>query len=135
MFFSNKHLDERLRRIHTGELRDMQQQPFRQFNKIVQNDCRMYMTRAAFRACVELPGESRRNAKVPANGRWGIVYLSFATEFQDRSDDPHEGTFDVNVLMPDGFHRPKTLKVMLDNDFQGEDAFVFLLPDEQWPPT
>ena len=91
------------------------------------------MTIAAYRACVELRGEPRGRAKVPANGRWGIVYLSFMQEFQNRADDPQEGTFDVNVLIPDGFNVPKTLKVVLDYGLDGHDAFVFMLPDEPWP--
>jgi hypothetical protein len=135
MIFKKNRPDEQSRMIDTGELFDMQQMPFRQFNDIVQNDCPMYMTRAAFRTCIELPGEKRRNALIPANGRWGIVYLSFATTFQNDPNDPHEGKFDVNVLMPPGFQVSKTLKVILDHEFHGEGAFVFMLPDEQWPPA
>lgn len=128
--FKQKQLTERSRKIKSGELVDMQVPPFVQFNRIVENDYPLYMTKAAFQACVELPGEKRGNAKIPANGRWGIVYLSFATEFQNRTDDPHEGMFDVNVLMPNGFQVPKTLKVVLDHDFDGREAFVFMLPEE-----
>jgi hypothetical protein len=108
----------------------MQLPPFRQFNEIVGNYEQIFMTRAAYRACVELPGEKRGRAKITANGRWGIVYLSFATEFQNRDDDAHEGIFFVNVLLPDRFQVPKTIKVILDHDFNGRDAFVFMLPDE-----
>jgi len=122
-----------MRAIKDGKLIDMQVPPFRQFNQIIQNDCRIVMTIAAYRACIELPCETRGKAKVPANGRWGIVYLSFMQEFQNRTDDPQEGTFDVNVLMPDGFNVPKTLKIVLEHDFDGDDAFVFMLPDESWP--
>ena len=53
---------------------------------------------------MELPGETRGKAEVPAVGRWGIVYLSFMEAFQHREDDPHEGEFDVNVLTADGFN-------------------------------
>jgi len=128
-----KHLSAQMRAIKDGRLIDMQVPPFQQFNQIMQNDCRIVMTMAAYRTCIELPGKTRGKDKVPANGRWGIVYLSFMQEFQHRADDPQEGTFDVSVLMPDGFNVPKTLKVVLDHDFDGEDAFVFMLPDEPWP--
>jgi hypothetical protein len=124
---------DRTRAIKSGRLIDMQQMPFRQFNRVVENDYPMYMTKAAFEACVELPGETRTKAKVPANGRWGIVYLSFAQSFQNDADDPEEGEFDVNVLLPTGFNVPRTLKVLLDREFDGEEAFVFLLPEESWP--
>lgn len=130
--FSKRNLSERATALKRGELVDMQQPPFRQFNQIFENDCRMVMTKSAFEACVELPGEVRGKADVPAIGRWGIVFLSFFTTFQDRDDDPHEGTFDVNVLMPSGFLVPKVLKVVLDHDLDGEDYFIFMLPDELW---
>ncbi len=133
--FLKKHLDERSRRIKRGELLDMQKLPFRQFNQIVGNDCPIYMTRAAYQACVELPGEKRGKSIIPANGRWEILYLSFATEFQSLSGDPHEGTFEMNVLMPDGFQVPRTVKVVLDHDFHRKDALVFMLPEEPWPPA
>jgi hypothetical protein len=135
VLFPKKHLDERSRRIKRGELIDMQKQPFRQFNQIVGNDCLIYISRAAYQECVELPGEKRGKSIIPANGRWGILYLSFATEFQNRSDDAHEGNFDMNVLMPNGFKVPRTVKVVLDHDFHGKNAFVFMLPEEQWPPA
>src|ERR1035437_4755248 len=111
----------------------MQLPPFRQFNQILGNDHTMVMTKAAYLACVQLPGEVIRKAEVPANARWGIVFLSFMEKFQNRNDDPHEGTFDVSVLIPGGFQVPKTVKVVVDNDFDGDNAFVFLMPDESWP--
>jgi hypothetical protein len=119
--------------IKAGKLIDMQLPPFRQFNQIVLNDCAMLMTKAAYEACVQLPGESLRNAKVPASFRWGVLYLGFAQAFQDREDDPQEGIFDVNVMMPDGFQIPKSVKVVAA-DLDGKEAFVFMLPDEVWPP-
>jgi hypothetical protein len=124
---------ERIRATRCGRLVDMQLPPFRQFNRIVENDSPIVMTRAAYDTCVELPGETRGKAEVPAVGRWGIVYLSFMEAFQHREDDPHEGEFDVKVLMADGFNIPKTLKVVLDNEFDGDDGFVFMLPHERWP--
>ena len=128
-----KHLSERMTAIKNGRLVNMQLPPFRQFNQIMQNDCPIVMTKAAYQACIELPGEVRGKAEVPANSRWGIAYLSFMEEFQNREDDPEEGTFDVNVLMAEGFNIPKTLKVVLDHEFDGEDGFVFMLPSEYWP--
>jgi hypothetical protein len=131
--FEKKHLSERLKAISNGRLVDMQLPPFRQFNQILNNDYPMVMTKAAYQACVQLSGEVMKKAEVPANARWGIVYFSFMEKFQHRDDDPHEGTFDVSVLMPDGFQVPKTVKVVVDGDFDGADAFVFMLPNESWP--
>ena len=131
--FKKKHLSERFKAIKNGRLVDMQLPPFRQFNQILGNDHTMVMTKAAYQACVQLPGEVIRKAEVPANARWGIVFLSFMEKFQNRNDDPHEGTFDVSVLIPGGFQVPKTVKVVVDNDFDGDNAFVFLMPDESWP--
>ena len=110
----------------------MQLPPFNQFNQLLGNDYTMLMTKAAYEQCVQLPGEPRHNAKVPANFRWGVLYVSFAEAFQDREDDPREGLFDVNVTTPDGFHISKSIKVVAD-DLEGKDAFVFMLPDEAWP--
>ena len=126
-------LSKRRRAIKNGRLIDMQLPPFRNFNQIVQNNCPIVMTRAAYKACVVLPGETRGKAAVPSTGRWGIVYLSFMEQFQNHTDDPQEGTFEVNVMTCGGFQVPKTIKVLLDNDFDGEDGFVFMLPDEAWP--
>ena len=131
--FKKKNLGERMRAIKNGRLIDMQIAPFRQFNVILNNDFPVVMTQAAYQACVQLPGEVKGKAEVPANARWGIVYLTFMEKFQHRDDDPHEGTFDVNVLMPGGFQIPKTLKVVVDHDFDGENAFIFMMPDESWP--
>ena len=131
--FKKKRLSERLKAIRNGRLVDMQLPPFRQFNQILNNDYPMVMTKAAYQACVQLPDEVKGKAEVPANARWGIVFLSFMDEFQHREDDAHEGTFDVNVLMPGGFQVPKTVKVVADNDFDGENAFVFMMPDQSWP--
>jgi hypothetical protein len=111
----------------------MQLPPFRQFNEIVNNNFRTVMSKAAYQACVQLPSEVKGKVDVPANARWGIVYLSFLDKFQHCEDDPHEGTFGVSVLLPSGFQIGKTLKVIVDNDFDGETAFVFLMPDESWP--
>lgn len=122
---------ERFKAIENGQLVDMQLPPFRQFDEIVNNNFRTVMSKAAYEACVQLPREVRGRAEVPANARWGIV--SFMWKFQHYEEDPHEGTFDVNVLLPSGFQVPKTLKVVVDNDFDGENAFVFLMPDEFWP--
>lgn len=130
---TGRELSERMRAVKCGRLVDMQLPPFRHFNQIVENDCPIVMTRAAYERCVELPGETRGKAEVPAVGRWGIVYLSFLQTFQNREDDPHEGQFEVNVLMPDGFNVPRTLKVVLDHEFDGDDGFVFMLPEESWP--
>jgi hypothetical protein len=88
--FKRRSTTERSRKFRSGDLIDMQLPPFRQFNRIVENDYPLYMTRAAFQACVELPGEKRGRAAIPAIGRWGIVYLSFATEFQGRSDERYQ---------------------------------------------
>lgn len=129
----SKRIGKRARAIRNGQLVDMQLPPFRQFNEIFQNDLTMVMTKAAYQACVELPGERRGKATVPANARWGIVFLSFMEQFQNRSDNPVEGVFDVNVLMPDGFQASKSLKVVADNDFDGKNAFVFMLLEELWP--
>jgi hypothetical protein len=131
--FRKKRLSERFKAIKNGLLVDMQFPPFRQFNQILSNDCPMVMTKAAYQACVQLPGEVMKKAEVPANARWGIVFLSFTEKFQHCDDDPHEGTFDVNILMPGGFQVPKTVKVVVDGDFDGENAFVFMLPNESWP--
>jgi cytochrome c1 len=131
--FKKKRLSERLKAIRNGRLVDMQLPPFRQFNQILNNDYPMVMTKAAYQACVQLPDEVKGKAEVPANARWGIVFLSFMERFQHREDDVHEGTFDVNVLMPGGFQVPKTVKVVVDNDFDGENAFVFMMPDQSWP--
>ena len=131
--FKKKHLSERSRAIKDGRLVDMQLPPFRQFNQISNNDFRVVMTKAAYRACVQLPDEVMGKAEVPANARWGMVFLSFMEEFQHRDDNPQEGTFDVNVLMPGGFQIPKALKIVADSNFDGEDAFVFMLPAESWP--
>lgn len=124
---------ERFIAIKNGQLIDMQLPPFRQFNEIVNNSFRTVMSKAAFEACVQLPGEVKGSAEVPASARWGIVYLSFMSKFQHCEEDPHEGTFDLNVLLPSGFQVTRTLKVVVDNDFDGENAFVFLMPDEFWP--
>jgi hypothetical protein len=121
--------------MKSGLLLDMQLPPFRQFNQIFQNDCQMVITKSAYQACVQLPGEARGRAEVPASYRWGILYLSFMEHFQDRADDQHEGSFDVSVMMPSGFQISKTLKVILDHDFDGKEAFVFMLPDELWPAS
>ena len=131
--FRKKRLSEKLNAISNGRLVDMQLPPFRQFNQILNNDYPMVMTKAAYQACVQLPGEATKKAEVPANARWGTVYLSFMEKFQHRDDDPHEGTFDVSVLMPGGFQVPKTVKIVVDGDFDGENAFVFMLPNESWP--
>jgi hypothetical protein len=128
-----KPLSERFRAKKDGRLVDMQLPPFRQFNQILGNDIPMVMTKAAYQACVQLKGEIMGKAEVPANPRWGIVFLSFMDKFQKRDDDAHEGTFDVNVLMPSGFQVSKTIKIFVDNDFDGKNAFVFMLPDESWP--
>jgi hypothetical protein len=131
--FRKKDIRKRKRAIKDGRLIDMQLAPFQQFNLIVNNNFPTVMSRAAYQACVKLPGEAEAKANVPANARWGIVYLTFMYKFQHWEDDPHEGTFDVNVLMPDGFQVSKTLKIVVDNDFDGENALVFLMPDESWP--
>jgi hypothetical protein len=130
--FRGKDLSERMRAIKKGRLIDMQLAPFRQFNVIVNNILPTVMTHAAYQACVQLPGEEWK-ADVPVNARWGIVYLTFLDKFQHWDEDLHEGTFDVSVLMPGGFQVSKTVKVIADNDFDGDNAFVFLLPDESWP--
>jgi hypothetical protein len=131
--FRKKNLSQRAMAIKTGRLVDMQLPPFRQFNQIFQNNCQIVMTKDAYQECVELPVEAKRKAEVPANYRWGILYLSFIEQFQDRADDPNDGTFDVSVIMPDGFQISKTVKVVLDHDFDGKDAFIFMLPQEAWP--
>jgi hypothetical protein len=128
--FKKRNRSERFKAIKNGQPVDMQLPPFRQFNEIVNNNFRTVMSKAAYQACVQLPGEAKGKADVPANARWGIVYLSFMDKFQHYEDDPHEGTFDVSVLLPGGFQIGKTLKVVVDNDFDGENAFVFLMPDE-----
>ncbi len=70
---------------------------------------------------------------IPPNFRWGILYLSFLQAFQNRKDDPHEGLFEVSVLSESGFQVAKTVKIVSDTDLNGEDGFVFMLPDETWP--
>ena len=105
-----KSLSERFRAKKDGRLVDMQLPPFRQFNQILGNDIPMVMTKAAYQACVQLKDEIMGKVEVPANARWGIVFLSFMDKFQKRDDDAHEGTFDVNVLMPSGFKSPRRLR-------------------------
>lgn len=41
----------------------------------------------------------------------------------------------MNVLMPNGFNLPRTLKVLLESDIEGTEAFVFMLPEENWPQS
>ena len=131
--FRTKHVTPLTTALKDGRLVNMQLPPFRQFNEIMQNEYVLVMTKAAYQAVVELPGEPKRNAKVPAHARWGIVYLSFIEAFKGRKDDPVDGVFDVNVMTPDGFQFPKTVKVVVEHDFDGEEAFVFMLPEETWP--
>ncbi len=116
-----------------GRLVTTQLPPFKQFNGIVTKDCALVMTKAAYQACVQLPGEPKINGKVPANLRWGILYLSFVESFKGRTDDSTEGVFDVGVTMPDGFQVSKCVKVVGVDDFDGKDGFIFMLPDETWP--
>ncbi len=131
--FRRKNVTPHSRAIKDGRLVNMQIPPFRQFNEIVTNDCALVMTKAAYQACVQLPGESRRNARVPANLRWGLLYLSFVEAFKGRTDDSSEGIFDVTVTMPDGFQISKSVKVVAEDDFDGKEAFIFMMPDETWP--
>lgn len=126
-------LSERRRAIKDGRLVDMQLQPFRQFNQILNINFPLVMTRAAYRASIELPGETRKKNAFPANGRWGFLYLRFVETFQQRADNSEEGTFDVYVMLGEGFQVPRVIKVLLDHDFDGEEAFLFTLPDESWP--
>lgn len=131
--FRRQNVTSHSKAFKEGHLVNMQLPPFRQFNGIVAKDCALVMSKAAYQACIQLPGEPRRNAKIPANFRWGILYLSFVEAFKDRTDGSTEGVFDVGVTMPDGFQISKCVKVALVEDFDGKDGFIFMLPDETWP--
>lgn len=119
--------------IRAGKLIDMQRPPFNQFNRIINNNYAMLMTRAAYEACVQLPGERLKNDEIPASFRWGAFYLNFVQTFQERNDDSTEGVFDITVMKPDGFQVSKSVKVISDDHLEGKEGFVFLLPEETWP--
>ncbi len=52
--------------------------------------------------------------------------------FTDRADDSAEGLFDVGITMPDGFQISKCVKVVAEDNVDGKDGFIFMLPDEIW---
>lgn len=117
--------------IRGGQLIDMQRPPFQQFNQIFGNDFPILITKAAYQTCIHLPSDSRK-PKIPPNARWGFFFLSFLQEFQTHTEDSLEGFFEVNVMSEDGFQRAKNVKIV-DAMLEGEEGFVFMLPDETWP--
>jgi hypothetical protein len=129
MFFNLRELNPRERAVKDRRLVDMQQAPFVQFNQIVQAEFPIVISQAAYQQLVQLPGEQFDKAEVPANFRWGVLFLAFMEAFQCREDDPDVGEFDINVLMPGGLQVPKTVKVLSNRD---ENGFTFMLPGEEW---
>jgi len=130
--FKRRNITPHSKAFKDGRLVNMQLPPFRQFNNIVTHDCALVMTKAAYQALVQLPGETRRNAKVPANFRWGVLYLRFVEEFTGRTDGSSEGVFDVTVTLPGGFQVAKSVKVAAVHDFDGKEGFIFMMPHETW---
>lgn len=128
--FKRRKLNARAQAIRDGRIVEMQRPPFRQFIQILNCDFPLAMTKAAFEQFVRLPGEPKRKAAVPANFRWGIIFLTLVDSQQKEPSDANEALFDVNVMMPDGFQVPKTLEVVSVGEGENK-GFIFMLPDEE----
>jgi hypothetical protein len=131
--FRKKNVTPHSRAIKDLRLVNMQLAPFSQFNTIVTHDCALMISKAAYQAFVQLPGESKKDAAVLPYLRWKNLFVSFAEAFQGRTDGSFEGIFDVSVTMPDGFHIARSVKVVAVAKFEGKDGFIFMMPDETWP--
>lgn len=120
----------RRKAIKAGLLIDMQRPPFSEFNSMLQMTWSMAMTKAAFQTFVEVPA-SMAQRSISEEARWNTLILSLVEAHTERNE--REVMVELNVLQPDGFFVPKKLKVVMDVDDDGNDAFNFMLPDETWP--